>query len=265
MSPTRFVRVLVLAVVLGTAVLPTRRADASVTISQVISALKTAYSLYQKFHGGELTLEQATDQMLSAIESAKIEILSHIDEIAAAEAKACAKSTIIRFGDIERLSYDSRQALAADAVDCLAVIESLLDTVDDKSAIDQLGFALTALGPVTLMARAHADLPESYGVSDMIINGSWAVIARLHPPCSTSVLSGDSTGGTTEVIVRCTAYNRDRGYALSWLGDPDLDAKKTVAEDTATRNTSRAVAQQLLPSIPVPSAPPPTRFVIGRW
>lgn len=260
MSKHPLLSILVLSSALATATLPARHAEAKVSVGDVVSALKTAYWAYDNFIAGGLTLEQATDQTLSAIDAAKTEILNHMDELATADKVACVRHVLIGFGDIEWLSFDSRQALASDAVACLAEIESLLDAVQSKEAVDTLGFALNALGPVALLARAHADLPESVAVSDMIINSNWTVIARLHPRCYSTTLSRDSSGSFTELMVRCIAYNKDTGVALSWVGDPDLDDKKVAAEDAATRNTSRAVAQQLLPEIPVPE---PVPFRLG--
>lgn len=254
MTKLPFAKSLVLAAIVLMASLPARPA-AAVSVGDVISALKSAYDAYNKYAGGELTLAQATDQMIGAINGAKTEILARIDGIAAAEGKACAKSTIILFADIELLTLDNQQALANDAVECLALLESLLETVEDKAAVDKLGFALNALAPIAMMARAYVGLPESAAISDMVINGNWAVIAKLHPPCVVMTLWGDSSGGTVEKNVRCTAYNGDRGWGFSWVGDPAFEQKKVQAEDTATRNTSRAIAQALLPVVPVPSTP----------
>ena len=253
-----------LCTALFAATIPARPAEA-VTAAQVVSALKTAYSLYEKYNSDELTLQQATDQMIDAINSAKTEIIARIDGIAAADGRVCAKSAILGFEDIRYMSRDNQEDLARDALNCMVLIETYLDTVSDPAAVDKLGFALNALGPVTMMARAHVGWPESSAVSDMLINGNYAVIAKLHPPCHAMTLWGDSDGGFVEKNVRCTAYNGDIGMGLSWVGDPDFDEKKTEAEDYATRNTSRKIAQELIDVIPVPTPTLPTFPTFPSW
>ncbi len=261
MKRSHVAKAILLAATLAVATIPARPAQA-VTVGQVVSALKTAYSLYEKYGKDELSLEEATDQIISAINSAKVEIIARIDAIAAADARACAKSTIIQFEDIELLSEDAQFALASSAIDCMTLIESYLEVVDDKPSVDKLGFALNALGPVTMMLRAHVGLPESAAVSDMLINGNYAIIAKLHPTCQTMTLWGDSDGGFVEKNVRCRAYNGDIGMAFSWVGDPNFATKKTQAEDKATRNTSRKIAQELVGEIPIPK--PSWSWVIGK-
>jgi len=249
-------KVVVLAAVLGTTTLPSHNAEAFY-VSDIVLGLKKAYDSYKKFRAGETPLQQATDELLDAIDSAKDEILAQIDGIAAAEGRACARGVIINAEDMDAVSQDVREQLAFDGVYCLSLVESLIDTVDDEAAVDKLGFALNALAPVVQMARAQAGLSENSGVTDMIINGELAVIAKLYPYCSVSNLYGDSSGGFVETHIRCTAYNGDRGFGFSWVGDPNFTTKKEKAADTATRNTSRAVAQQMLPVITEPVEPAP--------
>lgn len=256
MTLSRLAKVIALIAVLSAATLPSRNAEA-ITIGDIVSGLKKAYDAYKKYRGGELTLQQATDQLLAGIESAKEEILAQIDGIAAAEGRACARGVILNAEDMDAVSQQVREQLAFDGVYCLSLIESLLDTVDDEAAVDKLGFALNALGPVVQMARAQAGLGESSGVTDMLINGNLAVIAKLYPHCATITLASDSSGDFIEQQIRCTAYNGDRGYGFSWVGDPGFQAKKEKAANRATRNTSRAVGQAMLPIITAASAPLP--------
>lgn len=248
---TRYLgRALVLSLVVGSAGFPSRASAVGVT--DVISGIKTAYDVYSKYQGNQLTLAQATSQMIYAINTAKTEILARIDGIAAADAKACSKAAITTFGDIQYLSWDSKQHLATDSLECLLVIEAYLEVVEDKAAVDKLGFALNALGPVVMMARVHAGLPRSHVVSDAVLNGNYAVIAKLFPRCVTYTLWGDSSGGVVEQNIKCTAYNGDYGWAWSWVGDPAQGQKKIAAQNTATRNTSRAVAQAVRSVVPSP-------------
>lgn len=258
MSCHRIATVLPLVAVLATATLPSRNAEA-VTVTQIVTGLKKAYDAYKKYRGGQYTLKQATADVLAGIDEAKAEILAQIDGIAAAEGRACAQGIILNAGDMDAVSQQVREQLAFDGVYCLSLIESLLATVDDEAAVDKLGFALNALGPVVMMARAQAGLSESPGVVDWLVNGNLAVDAKLYPQCMVMTLNGDSDGSFIEQNIRCTAYNGDLGFGFSWVGDPAQDSKKEKAADQATRNTSRAVGQELIPVItaPPPEPPPP--------
>jgi hypothetical protein len=255
MTLSKLTKTLALVVVIATASLPSRTAEA-VSVADIVSGLKKAYDAYQKYRGGQYTLEQATSDMLDAIDEAKDEILAHIDAIAAADAHACARGVIINAEHMASADESVRQQLAFDSVYCLSLIEAYLATVNDEAAVDTLGFALNALGPVVKMAYAQAGFPDDPDITDLLVNGNLAVIAKLYPHCVVTALDGDSDGGFVEQTIRCTAYNGDMGFGFSWVGDPDLESKKEKAADMATRNTSRAVAQELLPVI---TAPPPQR------
>src|SRR5438874_1670188 len=69
------IALLTAVLVLGTAAPPAHAVDPGT----VVAAAKTAYDTYQKFSGGQMTLEQATALIVSAINQAKIEIITHID------------------------------------------------------------------------------------------------------------------------------------------------------------------------------------------
>jgi len=232
--------------------MPTRPAAAAVDPGTVITGIKTAYDLISKYTNHQLTLEQATAQVVSAIGAAKTEILARIDGLAAAQGKACTKSAIIAFQDIQILSQTSKEQLAKDGLDCLTLMEAYLEEIEDKASVDKLGFALNALGPILMMTRANAGLPQTFAISDAIQNGNYAVIAKLLPRCQTFTLTGDSQGNFTEQNIKCTAYNGDTGWAFSWVGDPNQPQERIQAQNKATRNTSRAVAQAVNPIVPTP-------------
>src|SRR3954452_17778682 len=91
----RFVGVL-LAAVTATAslALPAKPANA-VDPGTVAAAAQAAYSAYQKFVAHELTLQQATTQIINAIDAAKTQIIAHVDRLAAADARACTRAAVI--------------------------------------------------------------------------------------------------------------------------------------------------------------------------
>ena len=197
------------------------------TVQAIVAAAQAAYSAYKQFAKAGMSVEEATRQILSAINSAKNEIISHIDLVAAAQAKACARAAIIDFADIERFTPDTLQAFARDATACVTYIDSLLDAVVDPGAIDQLGFALDAVGPVALIARGRAGL-TTQGLADTLVHGNTTVISKLTPTCK-----GVYREGMLEWY-GCTAYNGDKGQH---------DTSVQIAADRATANTSRPVAK----------------------
>jgi hypothetical protein len=207
---------------------PGRSADVSISsVQAIIAAAQAAYGLYKQFASSSMSVEEATRQILTAINSAKTEIISHIDQIATAQAKACARQAIIDFADIERFTPDTLQAFARDATGCVTLIDSLLGAVADKAAIDQLGFALDAVGPVALIARGRAGL-STQGLADTLVSSNTTVISKLAPSCR-----GVYREGMLEWYA-CTAYNGDRGKD---------DNSADRAADLATANISWGVAK----------------------
>ena len=208
---------------------PPRQTETAKTASveTIVAGVKIAYEVYKQFQRSGMSVEEATRQILNAINSAKNEIISHIDQIATAEAKACARHAIIDFADIERFSWDTLQAFARDATGCVTLIDSLLGAVVDKSAIDQLGFALNAVGPVALIARGRAGL-TTQGLADTLVHANTTTISQLLPTCK-----GVYREGMLEWY-SCTAYNGDKGKH---------ETSAEIARDRATVRISWPVAK----------------------
>jgi hypothetical protein len=245
MKTQMWMKVVLLVVLATVALVPARPGEASV--EHVLEAIKTAYTLYEQFQGQEITLAQATTDIITAVHAAKAEILSHIDAIAAAHARACAEALLINYESIDQLTLDNQQRLALDAINCLAEIEVLLNEAafEDQAAVDTLGFALNPLGPVALLVHAHAHLDLAAPTLDLVASGNEAVIGKIVPHCFRQTLWGDDTSGHPEIQIRCTAYNGDTGFGVSYVGDPHLEAEAQAAERAAYRNTSRRVAESV--------------------
>jgi hypothetical protein len=207
----------------------------------VIAIIKQVYSLYQQFTssgGSGPTLAQAIQQITTAINNAQTAIISQIDLVATASVRSCAASTVIDFADINAFSPDNLQAFARDATSCVTQANSLLTVVADKAAVDQLGFAMNTVGPLALMARVKAGLttPE---LRSVLVAGNNTLIAALLPACQREDLSGGEPGAPRVYVWDCFAYNGDEG----------MNRQKIGAQDNATRRTSRAVAQAVLPQL----------------
>ena len=235
-------KALALSATLLVATAPAREASA-LGVGEVVGGIQAAYSAYEKFFGNQLTLSQATEQVVLAIGSAKAEILSRIDRLAAADGKACAKDAVINFQTIGGMTQSGKEVLAINALSCLTMIESRLEVVEDKASVDNLGFALNALGPILLMTRASAGLAPVSDIPDTIQNSNFLVIDKLRPRCNTVRVGFPEDGEPLQYNTKCAAYNGDNASVFTWTGDPDRLTKMQNVQNNATRNTSRRVAQ----------------------
>jgi hypothetical protein len=226
------------------------RAEAAVDPATVIAAAKTAYSAYQLLQSGQSDLATATTKIINAINSAKAEIISHMDQLAASHGRACAKAAVADLENINNMSPDTVADFARDAKDCVYAIEDLIGTVTDKGVIDQLGFALNGVGPIALVASAKATFATTE-LRSTLKAGNNRLITRLYPSCTAAPLYGDAEpGGMVEVMLRCKAYNGDIGADTAFTTSPKTATYNfTLAANTATRRTSRAVAQAVISKI----------------
>ncbi|HKS99886.1 MAG TPA: hypothetical protein VJT31_10180 [Rugosimonospora sp.] len=222
-------------------VLPGTAQPAQADVGSVIGIIKEIYSLYQQFaKGGSSgpTLQQAIQQIEAAIQSAQNAIISQIDRVAAAGVQACATSAVINFADINALTPDNLQAFALDTTSCVTQANSLISAVTDKAATDMLGFALNTVGPLALMARTKAGL-STPDLKTVLVGGNNTLVTALLPDCQHVDESGGEPGVPHFFLWECTAYNGDMGAAKA----------RAASENAATQNTSRAVAQAVLPGL----------------
>lgn len=211
---------------------PSATTRTTTDLATILAAIKQAYDVYKSFAQGGTSGQNATVLILNAIQSAQTAIMSHIDAIAAAEARACARSAVVDFPNFEALTTDNRQAFALAATSCVTRIESLLATVSDLGAVDQLGFSLNAVGPIALITRGRTGLTNPSFVP-VLISGNRTVVNRLAPSCRPHT----DLEGATEFI--CFAYNGDRG----------ADYPLISSQNAAMRRTSWPVAKAVLPQL----------------
>lgn len=243
-----------MAVVTGAAVSLTGASPArAIDPVTVIEAAASAYKTYKELTANTLTLEQATSRIINAINAAKTEIMAHNDRLAAAEVRACADSAVINIVDLQALTIDSRQIFAQNATECVTRANALLSVVTAPAQIDELGFALNAVGPIALVARASANLGTA-ALQQALINANNTDISRLTPTtaCHPTFLNGDSPPSwPKEVDLSCTAYNGEVGSETIVCrcvpGRPRPEFDYTRARAKAMRSTSFAVANAVLP------------------
>jgi hypothetical protein len=199
-------------------------------ILRIIKAARDAYNAWKSFTGGGSSAQDTTAQILAAINAARDDIIRHIDSIATATASACARSAIIDFVDFNAFTPDNQQAFARDATSCVTLIDGLLGAVTDKAAINELGFAVNAVGPIALAARARTGLSTG-SVTPILAADNRSVINKINPSCHQIHLA---EGGGDFI---CFAYNGDTGIGWPIRG----------AQDEAMGRTSWMVAQAALP------------------
>jgi hypothetical protein len=201
-------------------------------VETIITVAKVAYAAYEKFLSGNLSVRQATDQIIAAINGAKIEIINHIDAIAAAEARSCAQDAVLGVESFNILTLDNQQAFALAATSCVNRIDILVTTLTSKAAIDQLGFTLQAVGPIMLIVRSRVGFSNTNFVP-ILVRSTQRVITALTPTCTSRTIEGRTQW-------TCRSYNGDRG-------GPDPSPR--TAEQTAGRGTSWALGRAVLPQL----------------
>ena len=244
MRARRFTRALVAALMAMGLVSAVGLSPATATVrpnvdpATVVAVIKQIYSLYQQFIGGGsggLTLEQAVAQIEAQIQASQTAIIDEIDQVAAANVRACAESAVINFADLDAFTPDTLQTFALNATDCVTQANALLGALTDKAAVDQVGFAMNTVGPLALMARTKAGLTTP-ALKAVLVAGENTLISALLPACTKQNV-GDP--GHPFYDWDCIAYNGTEAE-----GKP-----LAAAQNLATANTSRAIAQAALPTL----------------
>jgi hypothetical protein len=204
----------------------------AVTAAGIIAIVKSAYDLYKSFKSGGLSVQDATNQIIAAINSAKADIINHIDAIATASAKACAEEIVLDFDSFNVLSPDNQQLFARDATSCLTLINSLQTAVTAKPSLDQLGWTLDFVGPIALIVRSRVGFSNT-GITPILVQGNQATISLMAPSCHSFIQEGHT-------MWDCTAYNGDTSGA-----EPSFN----LATREAGANISWAMATSVLPTV----------------
>lgn len=199
-------------------------------VEKIITAAKTAYNLYDKYVNGDMSVAEATRQILSAIYTAKTEIITRIDIVQAVEAKACAQNAVLDFEIFEQLTAGNKQLFARDARSCVNFIDAQLASEPKKDAVDMLGFALLAVGPIMLISSRRVGFSNSAYIP-VLERSTQKVIDRLKPTCTSRIVEGRTQW-------TCVVYGDNRAGP-----EPSYQ----TAFRNAARGTSRPVAEAVLP------------------
>ncbi|GAA2615820.1 hypothetical protein GCM10010399_53480 [Dactylosporangium fulvum] len=221
------------------------------TIQTWITIATSAYNLVKSVLSSGASNDQikaAVQQIVASIESAKTQILAHVDALAAAEAQACARHHVIEFADIDRFTPDTLQQWAQDATGCAVLIDSLIKVVTDKAQVDLLNLAANAVGPIALAARLRAGFSTA-GLTATLRDANNVAISQLAALCSTRNEVGPNYSYVITVY-SCSAYNgfaEARRQVYPSTTQPPIDT--AAVADEATKNTSRAVSVAVLPTL----------------
>jgi hypothetical protein len=221
----------------------------AVTPGEVKAAIETAYTAYNKFFGNQLTLDQATAQIVGAINAARDGIIAHVDALEVAAVVDCTRSAVNDLVDLPTMSPDVVQAYARDTTDCVIRARDRVPLLGVPS-VNEIGFALDAVGPIALIARSKAGFSTA-GLRTILVDGNNGLVSRLMPACRSQFLWGDvEPGGRfVEVQLTCTAFNGTTGYDAVIVDrrKPTPPFDYTYAKQQAMVGTSFPLALAVLP------------------
>lgn len=187
---------LALSAVLTAAPQPAR-ADGTPSFIPYLGYVKDGYDFFEKYIKGQ---PDAIAQMQAMINQAKTAIISELDGLAAAWDSSCAANAVDTFQNIDQLTPDNLQAFAISSDKCVTDAQTLIAAVTDKAAMDKIGFALNTVGPIALIANAHAGFPTN-ALQQHIISANQDLKARLTPSCDVSIDDPNSLPGFGEGAV----------------------------------------------------------------
>jgi hypothetical protein len=242
--------ILAVAVTLPGGARPAQAFDPA-TISTWIALANSAYNLVKNLIGSGASSDQikaAVQQIQASIESAKTQILAHVDALATAQAQACASHHVIEFADIDKFTPDTLQQWAQDATGCATLIDSLIKVVTDKSQVDELNLAANVVGPIALAARLRAGFSTA-GLTATLRDSNTAALSQLAAACSSRNEIGPNYSYVIQVY-SCYAYNgwaEARQQVYPATNQPPIN--QAAVANQATINTSRAVSVAVLPTL----------------
>jgi len=222
--------------------------DDAAKFAKYAGYVNTAYSLYQRFLGNALTLDEAVGQIQASIIQAEAEIKAHIEAMAAGEVKRCTRTVVADAQDASRWRPDPAQNFASYATDCVSAALSLMEPASDKFAIDSIGVALNVVAPLALVARQVAGF-QTKALNDLITQAYRLNISKLLPACHDTPLRGDSGPGLPlEILVQCVAFNGNTAADSYTVNCPvcPTPIDRVAIQGDAMRNTSYVLSKAAL-------------------
>ncbi|BCB76832.1 hypothetical protein GCM10022251_49100 [Phytohabitans flavus] len=161
---------------------PAQAAVDPATVAAIIQFAASAYAYFNSSQNGGLTLEQATSQIIGAVNASRDAINAHADALAVAEATGCVRHHVLELADIEEFPLDLKQLWAQDVTRCVTLIDALWNAVTNATAKNQIGILLGAIGPIALIARAQARFSVTE-LKSLLVNAFTRVQTQWQPYC----------------------------------------------------------------------------------
>jgi hypothetical protein len=209
------------------------------------------------FGGGgsnDAALQAAVHEIVSAVESAKTDIINHADALAAAEVEGCVTAATIEFTAIEVFPDDLLIQWAQSVTQCATLATAYLGALQSREAVDNVGFLVGPIYAIVLAARAKAGLVNG---ADLVmaeeIRAYEAVVAKLVPQCSHTWEKDDNPRYVYQVYITCEVYPGKVGTDAVLKGWPPGRPEPPISYARATQRadalTSRSIALDALPQL----------------
>jgi len=240
-------RACVFAVVLALAI-TTTAAPARAAVDWTSLIVNVVTKLFSGGGSNDAALQAAVRQIIDAVNGSKADIIAHTDVLASAEVRACARQHAIEFTDIDNMNPTTLQIWAQNATGCATLASAYLSAVTAPQAVHDIGAALGPIFTIAAAARARAGLVNG---TDLLVRDEISsyqkVVVKLTPSDCTKYRAKEP-GFPVEKWWECTAFNGDVGQS-DWVTGSNLEPDRTQAENRATRNTSRPLAQDAVPRL----------------
>ncbi|MEO3743803.1 hypothetical protein [Plantactinospora sp. B5E13] len=203
--------------------------------------------------GGGLSPEAIagmTQDIINALNNAESAVIAHVDSIAAADLRGAARHHLLEFDDINNFEEETLEDWAQSVSGAASLANEYLNTVSDRRAVDDIGYAAITLYGLALVARAKAGfgttrLRQDYQTALLKIINRLAPSCRYHYPEPNAVPM--IRAYTCEVYGAHTATQLEQYHLGVWqLGPIDPAA----VEAASYANTSRRVAVEVLSTLP---------------
>ncbi|MFC7247114.1 FG-GAP repeat domain-containing protein [Catellatospora aurea] len=171
---------------------------------KVIEYAQKAYEIYKGLQGGPTELELATERVLDAVADARDAIISEVDGIGAADVRACTNSAVADVENLPVMSTTLLESFATNATLCTNLAAQYINAFSDRSAVNDVAFAMNTVGPLALIARSRLNL-SSATLTSQIAAANSANIQRLTPACTATPVS--EGGRIREYRQRCVAFH----------------------------------------------------------
>jgi hypothetical protein len=172
--------VIVVTAVTGVAVTRPRPAHALTEMEIVVKFVSTAYDVYQQYKArGEPSL---ISQIQTLVGEAQSSILSEIDGLAVNEVRSCTETAIDKVRNMRTMPRDVLRQFDIDTSHCAYMAGEAVGNTTTRAALDKIGFALNAVGPVALLTAAFAGQPVDQ-LQRNLVDSLTLLRAKLFPRC----------------------------------------------------------------------------------